>query len=175
MRTAGITRLFAVLATALLSAGCVAHAHGRAHGHAYAYAEAEPPVVFYEPPMLVAIDSGVWVVPRYHTTVYYVDDTYWCHEGGIWYRSSHWEGAWVAVNVSIVPRVIVHRTHSRYVHYEAAPGAEVRRAPAHATVRRDDPPGHRARKPRKPYPGYATPDETRPEHPRKKHRRRGAD
>jgi hypothetical protein len=154
------------MAAAILSAGCVAHAHG----HAHAAADVEPAVVFYEPPPLVAIDSGVWVVPRYHTAVYYVDDAYWCFQGGVWYRMSYWDDGWATVNVNVVPSVIVHRTHSAYVYYEARAGAEVRRAPAHGRMRRADPPGHRAKRPGEPYPGYASPDDSRG-HGRRKHKR----
>ena len=150
MRTAkATTTLLAVLAATTLCAGCVAHAHG------YTYAEAEP-VVFEEPPTLVAIDSGVWVVPRYHRAVYYYDDAYWVYEGGGWYRSSYYDGGWASVDVNIVPSVIVHRPHSRYVYYEATAGAQVRTAPR-ASIRHSGP--HKARRERGPYPGYATPDE----------------
>jgi hypothetical protein len=158
---------FAVLAAGVLSAGCVAHAGGHVRSHAHADVVAEPAVVFYEPPTLVAIDAGVWVVPQFHTAVYYVNDAYWYFEGGVWYRASYWDGDFAAVHVSAVPSVIVHRSHSSYVHYVARAGAEVRRAPAHGTMRRSDPPGHRARRGRGPYPGYATPNEP-PGHSRKK-------
>ena len=140
MRTAETTNLVAMMIAATLASGCVAHAHG------YAGARAEPAVVYYEeePPTLVEIEPTVWVVQRYRTPIYYVDDSYWCYDAGVWYRASVWGEAWVRVNVDVVPRIVFYQDHRRYVNYDGPPGARVRRGPAaHAAARHGGPPGHR--------------------------------
>jgi hypothetical protein len=91
---------------------------------------------------MVAVSPGVWVVEDRPDPVFYSDDYYWRYDNGAWYRSSYYDGGFVAVQGGVVP---VHvRTIERprgYVHYQAPPRARVRVAPPHhhhqhrATVR----------------------------------------
>ena len=124
MKTLELARVFAVMIGAgALCAGCVAHAQ------VGATAESDPPVVFAEPPTLVAVDGGVWVVRDSDYATYYVDDDYWVFRDGVWYRSHTYDGHWVVAEVGIVPVVIVHRDSARYVHFRGEAGARTRRAP----------------------------------------------
>jgi hypothetical protein len=111
------SRALAILCT-LLAAGSGCYARSRV------YVE-EPPVVIYQPPFLVAIGPGVWVMHDYGAAIYYVDGYYWYWEDGYWYRSPYWDGGWVLVGLAFVPVAIVHRHHAAYVHYHGAPGARV--------------------------------------------------
>src|SRR5262245_39141904 len=99
MRSLDLTRVLALSATIVWSAGCVAHAQGAVVG------EADAPVVFTSEPTLVEVESGIWVVRDYDYPVYFVDNTYWVFKDGIWYRSSSYEGGWARVEVSVVPAV----------------------------------------------------------------------
>ena len=124
MKSLELARVFTVMiGAAALSAGCVAHAQAGVN------AEAEPPVVFTEPPTLVAVDGGVWVVRDSDYATYYVDDYYWVYRGGIWYRSHAYDGGWVVAEVGVVPTVIVHRDPAVYVHFRGEANAKTRRAP----------------------------------------------
>jgi hypothetical protein len=120
-------QLFRALSLALGMAGlqtaCVAHAT------ATGSAEADAPVVFVETPTLVEIDGGVWVVRDCDRPVYFVDDTYWVYRDDVWYRSRSYDGGWVVVEVTVVPTVIVHRDHTKYVHYHGSATAQTRMAP----------------------------------------------
>jgi hypothetical protein len=132
MKSLELTRVFAVvIGASALSAGCVAHAQ------AGVSAEAEPPVVFAEPPTLVAVDGGVWVVRDSDYATYYVDDYYWVYRDGTWYRSRTYDGGWVVAEVAIVPTVIVYRDAVRYVHFRGEANARTRRAPHEGEKGRD--------------------------------------
>jgi len=142
--------LLLVGATGISNIACVAHAQ------ATGYAEADAPIVFAEPPTLVAVDANVWVVRDYDVAVYYVGDYYWVYRGSRWERSRSYEGGWAVVEVDIVPEVIVHRDHHAYVRYHGVATAQTRPAPrehvaseevhrgppAHAGGPHDGPPGH---------------------------------
>jgi hypothetical protein len=147
MRTEKLLGAIALIgATAAFNAGCV----GRAS--AGAYAEVEAPVVFVEPPTLVLIDSGVWVVRDYEYSVYYYSDFYWVYRGGVWYRSHAYDRGWATVEVDVVPSFVVHRDHRAYVHYRGSARAQTRVAargggytsPEPEPARKDGPPGHAA-------------------------------
>jgi hypothetical protein len=101
--------------------GCVAHAQ------ASGTLESDAPVVFAEPPTLVAVDSGVWVVEDSERATYYVDEHYWTYKDGAWYRSPSWDRGWTVVPFHFVPGVLSSRTHELYVHYR---GAHALRQPA---------------------------------------------
>jgi hypothetical protein len=119
----------AALALSLIGSGCVARAHVGAIVRG-------PDIVFHEPPPLVAIEPGIWVVEDYPTTVYYYDDSYWYYDDRSWYRRSHWDGAWVSAEVHVVPIVVAHRDHHRYVHYRRPAGVTVWHEPkVHARAR----------------------------------------
>ncbi len=82
-----------------------------------------PPVVFVDPPVLVTVEPGVWVVQDSDYPVYQVDDYYWVYRGNVWYRSQSYSGGWAVADVGIVPPTIAHRDHAMYVHYRGAPNA----------------------------------------------------
>jgi hypothetical protein len=122
-------KLFVLAAVAcLLGSGCVARARAGA-------VVTGPAIEFYEPPPLVAVDAGVWVVEDYPVTVYYHDDAYWYYEGGVWYRRARWDGVWVTADVNVVPTIIVQRDHRRYVHYHRPGRTHVWREPPRGHVR----------------------------------------
>ncbi len=113
----GIT-ILGLAATA--NVGCVTHAYGEAES---------PPPAFEQPPTLVEVEPGVWVVRDYDYPVYYVGDAYWVYRDGVWYRSDAYDRGFTRMDVRVVPRVIVHRNHYAYVHYRGATTARTRIAP----------------------------------------------
>jgi hypothetical protein len=141
---------------ALIGGACLSNFACVAHAQATGYAEADAPVVFAEPPTLVAVEPNVWVVRDYEYAVYYVDGFYWVYRANRWERSRSYEGGWVAVEFDGVPEVIVHRDHHAYVRFHGAANAETRPAPrehiasddvhrgppAHAGGPQGGPPGH---------------------------------
>ena len=124
MKTAKLLGALALLGVAAVGdVGCVARAR------AGVYAEASPPIVFVEPPTLIEIDAGVWVVRDYDYPVYYYGDAYWAYYGDVWYRSDAYAGGWARTEFDIVPTVIVRRNHSAYVHYQGTATARTRVGP----------------------------------------------
>jgi hypothetical protein len=120
-------------ASALPNAGCVAHAQ------ATGVADADAPVVFTEAPTLVEVDGeSIWVVRDCDQAVYYVDDYYWVYRGEKWHRSRSYDGGWAVVEVNVVPAIIVHRDHFKYVHYHGAATARTRLAPRDRLASSDD-------------------------------------
>jgi hypothetical protein len=93
-------------------------------------AEVPPPVVYSEPPTLVTVDAGVWVIRDSDYPVYRVGDYYWAYRDNVWYRSPTYDRGWIVVRAGVVPPTIVHRDHLRYVHYRGPATAETRPAPA---------------------------------------------
>jgi|HubBroStandDraft_1064217.scaffolds.fasta_scaffold02737_7 hypothetical protein len=57
-----------------------------------AAAPAPPPVVFVDPPVLVTVEPGVWVVQDSDYPVYPVDDSYSVYRGNIGYSSQSYRG-----------------------------------------------------------------------------------
>jgi len=120
-------RLIAILvatslvALAVAASGCVAHAHAGATVTAS--------------PQLVEIQPGVYVVEDYGTAVFYSDGAYWRHTGGVWYRSSYYDGGFMRVSYYGVPvRIRSIRRPSVYVRYR--PAHRARRISARAHHRR---------------------------------------
>jgi hypothetical protein len=125
--------LTVVGATAWTNIGCVAHAQ------ATGVADTEAPVVFTEQPTLVEVEGeNIWVVRDVDQAVYYVDGCYWVYRGEKWHRSRSYDGGWTVVEVNVVPVVIVHRDHHRYVHYRGATAAKTRPAPRENLASSDD-------------------------------------
>jgi hypothetical protein len=129
----------------LLFAGLIGLSGCIAHGHAVAGAELDAPhFVFVEPPMLVAVGPGVWVVHDYRAQIFFVGDAYWHVSGGVWYRADVYDGDWVAVSSIQVPVRIRNIDEARYVHFAGDAGAERKQAPpAHAAAQHGGPPGQR--------------------------------
>src|SRR5262249_27559750 len=126
-----------VAATSFAAVGCAAHAQ------ATGFADAEAPVVFTEPPTLVEVDGeNLWVVRDCDQAVYYVDGYYWVYRNDGWHRSSSYERGWAVVEVNLVPVVIVHREHFKYVHYHGGATAKTRPAPRERFASNDDHNGH---------------------------------
>lgn len=118
------TKCSLVLGAALWCSGCAAEGDAGV-GVDAPVAVVHRPVVFVEAPPLVEIEPGVAVVSDYGQAVYFVDDAYWYSDGGVWYRTSHWNEPWVGVEVGAVPVTVVHRDPRAYVHYHAAASARV--------------------------------------------------
>jgi hypothetical protein len=119
----GVT-ILGMAATA--NVGCTAHAYGEAES---------PPPAFEQPPTLVEVEPGIWVVRDYDYPVYYVGDAYWVYRDGVWYRSDAYDHGFTRMDVRVVPRVIVHRNHYTYVHYRGAATARSRVAPRSPRMR----------------------------------------
>ena len=140
MKTAKLLGALVLIgAAAVGDVGCVARAR------AGVYAEASPPIVFVEPPTLIEIDGGVWVVRDYDYPVYYYRSAYWAYHGDVWYRSETYDGGWSRMDVDIVPIVIVRRNHSAYVHYHGEATARTRvgpRGPQMSPASADRPPAY---------------------------------
>jgi hypothetical protein len=109
-----------------LSAGCVVRARA---GATYDPGPPPPPPAYVEPPTLVAVDSGVWVVRDSDYPTYYVNDEYWVYRDDVWYRSRYYDRDWVTVQVNVVPAPIVRRDHRVYVHFRGEAGAQTQIAP----------------------------------------------
>lgn len=122
-----MNRLAAVVITiaslASLNAGCVMEAYSEGY-------VAEPEVAaYYEPPPLIMIEPGIYVVRDSAVPVYYVYGYYWSYYDGIWYRARRWDAPWVRVGIHVIPYVIVHRNHHHYVYYHGQPHYRVYREP----------------------------------------------
>jgi hypothetical protein len=132
-----------VMLRSLAVAGLLALGGCVAHGHVVAHADA-PHFVFVDPPVLVTIAPGVWVVHDYHAQIFFVGDAWWHLSGGVWYRAASYDGDWVAVAAIRVPVEIRGIDERRFVYFEGEPGAESKKAPpAHAAAKHGGPPGHR--------------------------------
>jgi len=88
-----------------------------------------PPPANVEPPTLVAVDSGVWVVRDSDYPTYYIDDQYWVYRDNVWYRSRYYDRDFVTVQVNVVPAPIVRRDHRAYIHFRGEAGAQTQIAP----------------------------------------------
>lgn len=89
---------------------------GACHGAAGA-------VVITQPPSMVWVAPGIWVVEDYPYTVYYTDGFYWYLRGGIWYRSPRWDYSFARVAPSRLPPRLRGLPHERYHRYHASPQA----------------------------------------------------
>lgn len=89
-----------------------------------------PAASFSEPPPLVPIEPQVYVVEDYDVPVYYTDGHYWVARGDTWYHTPRWDQPWVVIDVALVPTLVVHKQHDRYVHYRD-PVATVWHEPRH--------------------------------------------
>ena len=95
-------------------------------------------------PRLALIAPGVWVLEDYPSAVYYADGYYWRYAGGVWYRSDWYEGGFAAIDVGVVPRIVI-TTYRPHVHVRYRAPAHVQRRPIvrdHRPVVRD----HRRRR-----------------------------
>ena len=80
-----------------------------------------PTIHFEVEPPLVVVTPGVYVVQDYDQEVFFVRGYYWCNMGGVWYRTRHHRGGWVAVNGPRVPRSIYRLPPGHYKHYSRGP------------------------------------------------------
>lgn len=75
------------LVTAALATGC----YGTTGSASYGYGVTATTVA----PDLVYVSPGVQVIADYDEPVFYADNFYWRHSGGVWYRSSYHTGGWI--------------------------------------------------------------------------------
>ena len=75
-----------LLAAVALATGCVAHGTGTV-GYSASYTATSPDLVYVSP--------GVQVIADYDEPIFYSDNFYWRHQGGVWYRSSYYDRGWV--------------------------------------------------------------------------------
>jgi hypothetical protein len=129
----------------LIFAGLIGLSGCIAHGQVVASADLDAPhFVFVEPPMLVAIEPGVWVVHDYRAQIFFVGDAYWHVSGGVWYRADFYDGDWLAVSSNKVSMRIRKTDETRYVHFAGDAGAKRKQAPPmHAAAQHGGPPGQR--------------------------------
>lgn len=129
----------------LIFAGLIGLSGCIAHGQVVASADLDAPhFVFVEPPMLVAVEPGVWVVHDYRAQIFFVGDAYWHVSGGVWYRADFYDGDWLAVSSIRVSSRIRKIDETRYVHFAGDAGAKRKQAPPmHAAAQHGGPPGQR--------------------------------
>jgi hypothetical protein len=78
-----------------------------------------PSIVFTAPPSLVVVQPGVQVVADYDEEVFFVNDYYWHHRGPHWYRTNRYNGGWVLVEPTLVPRAIYGLPPGQYRKWHA--------------------------------------------------------
>jgi len=101
---------------------------------------AEPPYYWEDPPGVVEVEPGIWVVPNWRTQVFYSDGWYWTYYEGRWYRGSGRHSGWRVVEVHQVPQRVVTVPAGRYVQWHPPPPAAHPVGPA--TVHPVAPPAH---------------------------------
>jgi len=84
---------------------------------------------------MVMVD-GVWVVEDYDQPVFYDSGFYWWYSGGLWYRSTYYNGGWVQVG-TVPVRIRTIRQPRRYVRYRSSRPAQRRSVNAYRRDRRD--------------------------------------
>ncbi len=78
-----------------------------------------PPIVVAEPPALVMVpESRVYYVPDPHIDVFFYDGYWWSPRGDRWYRARAYNGPWVVMRRSRVPRSVVYMPRDYRVRYE---------------------------------------------------------
>lgn len=108
----------------LNAAGCAVEGQSRVYtSDSYAAA-------YYEPPPLIMVEPGLYVVQGSAVPTYYSNGYYWHYQDGVWYQAPRWNDPWARVEVNVVPGLVVHRDHSRYVRFRGHPHAHVVREPA---------------------------------------------
>jgi hypothetical protein len=118
----------ALVALSLAGSGCVVSGSVRTS----AYVEEEPPD-------MVLIEPGVYVLAHYDRPVFYNSGYYWLYSDGYWLRSYSYGGGWVRVRS--VPYGVrrIHRPY-RYVHYRPRGRVHYYRAPGRdRVIRRSSP------------------------------------
>jgi hypothetical protein len=107
----------ALVALSLAGSGCLVSGSVRTS----AYVEAEPPD-------MVLIQPGVYVLADYDRPVFYSSGYYWLYSDGYWLRSYSYGSGWVRVRS--VPYGVrrIHRPHA-YVRYRPHARARYYRAP----------------------------------------------
>jgi hypothetical protein len=68
-----------------------------------------PPIVVSEPPEVVMVpQSRVYFVPDPHVDVFFYAGYWWSPRGTRWYRASAYNGPWVHIAPSAVPRTVIY-------------------------------------------------------------------
>jgi hypothetical protein len=80
-----------------------------------------PSITFTTAPRLVVVSPGIQVVQDYDYEVFFVGGYYWTRSGGVWFRSNHHRGRWVAVESAYVPRALVRIRPGTYRRYKGGP------------------------------------------------------
>jgi hypothetical protein len=121
----------ALVALSVAGSGCVVS--GSVRSSAYV----EP-----EPPDMVLIEPGVYVLADYDRPVFYSHGYYWLYSDGYWLRSYSYGSGYVRVRS--VPYGVrrIHRPH-RYVRYRPTARARYYRAPGRDRVIRSSSRTHR--------------------------------
>ena len=119
-----------LLAAVALATGCVAHGTGTV-GYSATYTATTPDLVYVSP--------GVQVIADYDEPIFYSDNFYWRHHGGVWYRSSYYNRGWVYAR----PPSAVISINDPYRYRRYRPAGYVRgggnaRAPYRQPVYRDN-------------------------------------
>jgi hypothetical protein len=104
-----------IIAVAALATGCVAHGTGTV-GYSASYTATTPDLVYVSP--------GVQVIADYDEPIFYSDNYYWRHDGGRWYRSSHYNSGW---NIYASPPRAVISINNPYRYRRYRPAGYVRR------------------------------------------------
>ena len=77
-----------------------------------------PPIVVAEPPEIVMVPgSRVYFVPDPHIDVFFYGGFWWSPRGSRWYRARAYDGPWVHMAPSAVPRAVVYMPRDYRVRY----------------------------------------------------------
>jgi hypothetical protein len=78
-----------------------------------------PPIVVAEPPAVVLVpESRVYFVPDPHIDVFFYDGYWWSPRGERWYRARAYNGPWVVMERSRVPRSVIYMPRDYRARYE---------------------------------------------------------
>jgi len=87
-----------------------------------------PPIVVAEPPAVVMVpQSRVYYVPDIDIDVFFFAGYWWSPRGERWYRGRSYNGPWVHMNPSAVPRAVIYMPRDyrgRYAHERHIPHDE---------------------------------------------------
>ncbi|HEY5952096.1 MAG TPA: hypothetical protein VIV40_41650 [Kofleriaceae bacterium] len=104
--------LLPVVAALGLATGCYTQGDVGV-GYSYGYAAPAPSMYYVQP--------GVSVVAYSDYPVFYSDNYYWRYDGGLWYRSSYYNGGWIAWNDVPYSVRTIDRPHT-YAHFQPGQG-----------------------------------------------------
>jgi hypothetical protein len=81
-----------------------------------------PPFLFPRPPEVIIVPrSEIVIAPHPEVDVFFYDDYWWSPRGNRWYRSRHYNGPWVIINLRHVPHHLRNIPRDHRTVYEKEP------------------------------------------------------